>query len=89
LQQLLSRWVNRVVCGDLPDEVDIEVKRDFKVIQAVLSSEEARIKASQSGSQVKGLNNIIVVALGSDDVVSSVPQFLVGPIISGVEHSLI
>ena len=39
--------------------------------------------------QVKGVNNIVVAALGADDVVSSVPQFLDGAIISSVEHSLI
>jgi hypothetical protein len=55
----------------------------------MLSSEEPQVKASQSSPQVKGVNNIVVTALGSDDVVSSVSQFLDGAIISGVEHSLI
>ena len=55
----------------------------------MLSSEEPQIKASHSSPQVKGVNNIVVAALGSDDVVSSVPQFLDGAIISGVDHSLI
>jgi len=73
---------------DLPDEIDIEVKRGFKVIQAMFSSEEARVKGSRSSLQVKGVNNIVVAALGSDDVASSVPQLLDGAIISGVEHFL-
>ena len=38
---------------------------------------------------MKGVNNIVVAALGSHDVVSFVPQFLDGTIINGVEHSWI
>jgi hypothetical protein len=49
----------------------------------------AQVKGSQSSPQVKGFNNIVVAALGSDDVVSSVPEFLDGAIIGSVEHSLI
>jgi hypothetical protein len=51
----------------------------------VLSSEEPQVKASQSSPQVKGVNNIVVTALGADNVVSSVSQFLDGAIISRVE----
>jgi hypothetical protein len=72
----------------LPDEIDIAVKRGFKVIQAMFSSEEPQVKGSRSGPQVKGVNNIVVTALGSDDVASSVPQLLGGAIISSVEHFL-
>ena len=41
--------------------------------------------ASESSPLVKGVNNI-VAALGSDDVVSSVPQFLDGAIVNGVYY---
>jgi hypothetical protein len=73
---------------DLPDEIDVEVKRGLKVIQATFSSEEPRVKGSRSSAQVKGVNNIVVAVLGSDDVASAVPQLLDGAIISGVEHFL-
>jgi Ca2+:H+ antiporter len=73
----------------VPDEIDIAVKGSFEVIQAMFSGEEPQVKGSQSSPQVKGFNNIVVAALGSDDVVSSVPQFLDGAIIGSVEHSLI
>ena len=55
----------------------------------MFSGEEPQVKGSRSSPQVKGVNNIVVAALASDDVVSSVPQFLDGAIIDGVEHSLI
>jgi hypothetical protein len=38
---------------------------------------------------MKGVNNIVVAALGSDNVASSVPQLLDGAIIGSVEHPLI
>ena len=54
----------------------------------MFSGKEPQVKGSQSGAQVKGGNNIVVTALGSDDVASSVAQLLDGAIIGGVEHFL-
>ena len=54
----------------------------------MFSGEEPQVKGSRSSAQVKGVNNIVVAVLGSDDVASSVPQLLDGAIASGVEHLL-
>jgi hypothetical protein len=72
----------------MPVEIDVEVERGFKITQAMFSSEKPQVKASRSGPQVKGVNDIVAAVLGSDDVVSSVPQFLDGAIPGGVKHSL-
>ena len=55
----------------------------------MFSGEEPQVKGSQSSPQVKGVDNIVVAALGSDDVVLPVPQLFDGAIIGSVEHSLI